>query len=131
MKKWRLIAGVALVFILGAMAGSVGTRLYQGNLAERFWKNPEARKTMILKRLTRELGLREEQQQEFKTIIEEVDQKMEGLHRENRAAIRRILEEGYTRMMERLDPAQQEKLKELKARREERLRQRRKMVRPP
>jgi Spy/CpxP family protein refolding chaperone len=131
MKRWRLIAGVALVFILGVLAGSIGTRLYQRNLAERFWKNPEARKAMILKRLTGELGLREEQQQQFKTIIEEVDQKMEGLHRENRAAIRRILEEGYTRMMKRLDPAQQERLKELKARREERLRQRRKMIRLP
>lgn len=131
MKKWRLIAGVALIFILGAAAGSVGTRLYERNLADRFWKSPAARKAVILKRLTRELGLREKQQQEFKTIIEEVDQKMQGLHRENREAIRRILEEGYTRMMERLDPAQQEKLKEIKARREERLKQRGKRIRLP
>ncbi len=128
MKKWRLIAGVTLVFILGVMAGSVGTRLYQRNWAERFWKDPAARKTLILKRLTRELGLREEQKQEFKTIIEDVDQKMEGRHRENRAAIRSILQEGFSRMMERLDPAQQEKLKELKARREERLKDRRRRL---
>jgi Spy/CpxP family protein refolding chaperone len=128
MKKWRLVAGVTLVFILGVMAGSVGTRLYQRSWAERFWKGPAARKTLILNRLTRELGLTETQKQEFKAIIEEMDQKMEGRHRENRLAIRSILEEGYARMMERLDPIQQEKLKDLKARRQERLKQRRKML---
>jgi Spy/CpxP family protein refolding chaperone len=128
MKKWKLFVGVTLVFILGMMAGSVGTRLYQRAWTERFWEDPAARKTLILKRLTRELGLREDQRQAFKAIIEDVDQKMEGLHREDRAAIRRILEEGYSRMMEGLDPPQQEKLRELKARREERLKERRRRM---
>jgi Spy/CpxP family protein refolding chaperone len=131
MKKWRLIVGVALVFTLGVMAGSVGTQYYQKNWAERFWKDPAARKALLLKRLTRELGLSDAQKQEFKAIIEDVDQKMEGRHRENRAAIRTILEEGFSRMMERLNPAQQEKLKELKAHREERLRQRWRRIRLP
>ena len=128
MKKWRLIVGVTLVFVLGVMAGSVGTRFYQRNWAERFWKDPAARKALFLKRLTRELALSETQRQEFKAIIDDVDQKVEELHRENRTEIRAILEGGFSRMMERLDPAQQEKLKELKARREERLKHRRKMI---
>jgi uncharacterized membrane protein len=128
MKRWKLIVGVILVFVLGVMAGSVGTRLYQRNWAERFWKDPAARKTLILKRLTRELGLSEAQRQEFKAIIKDVDQKMEGLHQENRTAIKTILEEGFSRMMGKLDRAQQEKLKELKARREERLKQRRRLI---
>jgi uncharacterized membrane protein len=128
MKRWRLVAGVILIFILGVMAGSVGTRLYQRSWTERFWKDPAARKALILKRLTRELGLSEGQKREFRAIIEDVDQKMEGLHRENRAAIRTILQEGFSRMMERLDPAQQEKLKQVKARREERLKERKRRL---
>jgi len=130
MKKWRLIAGVALVFILGVLAGSLGTHLYQRQWAERFWKDPAARRDVFLQRLTRELQLTDEQQKELKVIVEEVDQKLQALRRESRAEIKGVIDESFTRMKEKLSPDQQKRLEEFKAKHEERLKDRRKSPPP-
>ena len=131
MKKWKLVTGVALVFILGALAGSLGTQLYQRQWAERFWKDPAARRAAFLQRLTRKLQLTEAQQKEFKVMIEEVDQKLLTLRRENRTEIKRIIAESFTQMKGKLDPDQQKKLEEFKARHEEHLKERRAKRPPP
>jgi uncharacterized membrane protein len=124
MKKWKLAMGVILVFILGGLAGSVGTQVYFKHWSERFWKDPRARREAFLHRLTRELGLTETQQKEFRAIIEEVDKKVEEFRQENRAEIRKVLDEGFNQMKEKLNPEQQQKLDELKARHEKRHRDR-------
>ncbi len=118
MKKWKLAIGVVLVFILGGLVGSVGTQIYFKHWSERFWKNPSARREAFLQRLTRELRLTEAQQKEFRAIIEEVDKKVEQFRRENRAEIRKVLDEGFNQMKQKLNPDQQLKLDELKARHE-------------
>ena len=123
MKKWRLITGVALVFILGVLAGSLGTHLYQRQWSERFWKDPAARRAVFLKRLTRKLELTEAQQKELKVIVEDLDRKLLSLRRERRGEIKGIIDEGFTRMKEKLNPDQQEKLEEFKARHEERMKE--------
>jgi hypothetical protein len=121
MKKWRLILGVVLVFILGVLVGSVGTQLYSKQWVERFWRDPAGRRALFLQRLTKELGLTGEQQREIKVIIGEVDKKLEALHRERRAEVRKILDESFSRMRAKLDSDQQQKLDELRAKREARL----------
>ena len=126
MKKWKLAIGVILVFILGGLVGSVGTQLYFEHWSESFWKDPRARREAFLHRLTRELGLTETQQKEFRVIIEEVDKKVEEFRRENRAEIRKVLDEGFNQMKEKLNPEQQQKLEELKARHEKHQKGRRK-----
>ena len=125
MKKWRLVIGVALVFILGALAGSAGTQLYQRQWSDRFWKDPAERRAAFLQRLTRKLQLTEAQQKEFKVMIEEVDRKLQALRRENRAEIKRIIDESFAQMKGKLDPEQQKKLEEFRARHEERRRRER------
>jgi hypothetical protein len=118
MKKWKLIAGIALVFVLGLLAGSLGTRFYQRDWSERVFRDPSARKAIILKRLTRDLGLTEAQQTEFKGIIDETDKKLEALGLERRAAVKAILDDSFSRMKEKLNPEQQKKLEQLRARHE-------------
>ena len=125
MKKWKLVTGVALVFILGALAGSLGTQLYQRQWSERFWKDPAARRAVFQQRLTRKLQLTEAQQKEIKVIVEEVDRKVTSLLRESRAEVKKIIDESFSRMKEKLDPDQQKKLEEFKARHEERMKDRR------
>ena len=120
MKKWRLIGGVALVFVLGVLVGSLGTQLYHKRWLERSWKDPAARSAVFLRRLTKELRLTEEQQKEFKVMIEEVDKKLEAVNRQKRADIKGILDDSFSHMTERLDPDRQKKLEELRARREKR-----------
>ena len=121
MKKWRLIVGVILVFILGLLVGSLGTRFYHRDWSGRFFQELSARKAVILKKLTKDLGLTEAQQKEFKGIVEEADKKLEAFGQERRSAIKAILDESFSRMKEKLDPEQQRKLEELKARHEARL----------
>ncbi len=124
MKKWKLIAGVALVFVLGVLVGSLGTRFYHRDWSERFFQEPSARKALILKKLTKDVGLTETQQREFRAIVEETDKKLEAFGLERRSAVKAILDESFSRMKEKLDPEQQKKLDELRAKHEARIKDR-------
>ena len=120
MKKWKLIVGVALVFVLGVLVGSVGTRFHDRDWSDLFWKDHAAKRAVFLQRLTRELQLTEEQQKEFKAMVEETDKKLEAHRLEGRAGAKKIFDESFSRMKEKLDPGQQDKLADLKARHEAR-----------
>lgn len=120
MKKWRLVGGVILVFALGVLAGSVGPQVYHRYWVERFWKDPATRKTALLEKLTKKLHLSEAQQKEFIPIIEEADQKLEVARQSTRADIKRILDDGFARMKEKMNPGQQQMLEELRAKHEHR-----------
>jgi len=121
MKKWKLIAGIALVFVLGVLAGSLGTRYYHRAWSGRFFEEPSARKALILKKLTKDLGLTEMQQKDFRAIVDETDKKLEVLRLETRSAVKAVLDESFSRMKEKLDPEQQKKLDELRAKHEARI----------
>ena len=121
MKKWKLIAGVALVFVLGLLVGSLGTRYYHKDWSGGFFGEPSARKALILKKLTRDLGLSEAQRKEVRGIIEETDKKLEAFAQERRSAVKAILDESLSRMKEKLDPEQQTRLDDLRAKQEARL----------
>jgi hypothetical protein len=120
MKKWRLVGGVILVFALGVLAGSAGPQVYHRYWVERFWKDPATRKTALLEKLTKKLHLSEAQQKEFIPIIEEADQKLEVARQSTRADIKRILDDGFARMKEKMNPGQQQMLEELRAKHEHR-----------
>jgi hypothetical protein len=120
MKKWRLVGGVILVFALGVLAGSVGTQVYHRHWVDRFWKDPAARKSALLEKLTEELQLSEAQQKEFIPIIEEAEQKLEAARQSRRADIKKIVDDGFTRMKEKLNPGQQQALEDLRAKHEHR-----------
>ena len=121
MKKWKLIAGVALVFVLGLLVGALGTRYYHKDWSGRFFGEPSARKALILKKLTRDLGLSEAQRKEVRGIIEETDKKLEAFAQERLSAVKAILDESLSRMKEKLDPEQQTRLDDLRAKQEARL----------
>lgn len=125
MKKSKLIAGVALVFVLGLLVGSLGTRFYHRAWSERFFQEPSARKAVILKKLTKDLALTEGQQNEFKVIIDEADRKLEAFRSERRSAVKTILDESFFRMREKLAPEQQKKLEKLRAKHEAHVKEKR------
>ena len=122
MKKWRLVSGVILVFALGVLAGSAGTQAYHRHWVERFWKDPASRRAAFLERLTKDLHLSEAQQKDFLPIIEETDKKLEETLQSRRSDIKAIFDEGFARMKEKLNPAQQQMLEELRAKHEHRYR---------
>ena len=124
MKKSKIIAGLFLVFILVALAGALGTGLVLKRHHPFFSGKPEDRKTFILKRLTRELDLSEEQQVRIAAIIERVQSETFEHIREGRRLMRQKLENGFAEIRKELSPEQQRRFDEMKAERERRRKER-------
>jgi hypothetical protein len=127
MKSWRLLGGIALVFVLGVTAGSAATFYYHEYRTTRSFQDPAARKARIMKWLIRDLNLTEEQQREFSVLVDDLAREREALDLRIRAEIRKSMDVGYLRMKEKLDPEQQKKLEELRARHEDRMKHRRRI----
>jgi len=124
MKRWKLIGGIALVFIVGALVGSAGGRFYHEYRLERKWKDSASRSAFFLEKLSRELRLSEDQRKKIKPVVDDLDRKREAVNAERRAEIREILNDGFSRMREWLDAEQQRKLEEMRAEYEERMKKR-------
>ena len=111
MKRWKLIVGITLVFALGLVAGSLGTGLYFKHWVYPYKVkgDPKTRKTFVVEKLTRKLGLTENQKTRFEEIFDEVEKKRRGLHSE----LRKIRAESMSLMKKELTPDQQKKLDQL------------------
>jgi len=116
MKKWKLVAGVASVFVLGLLVGSIGTGLYIRHRFPPPRKDHSERSAFLLKRFSHELDLTEEQRKKFKLIIDQVGKKLEDHFRKNHSEVGNIIEPGFSQMREVLSPDQKEKFDELKKR---------------
>ncbi len=123
MHKGKLIAGVILVFIVGALAGSLGTGLYIKHRILAFapgGPKPHVRKELLTKRLARKLDLTPSQRAEIDKILDESHRRIMGVRRDYLPEIKKINDSGLARMMEKLTPEQKVKLEELRRRLEER-----------
>ena len=109
MKKWKMIAGVLLVFVLGVLVGSLGTGFYHKSRYSHLKKDSAARKNFILKRFTEELDLSENQQLSFKTVIDALDLQRKAQSLKHRAEIKKIMDANYREMKKVLNSEQQHK----------------------
>jgi Spy/CpxP family protein refolding chaperone len=114
MKKWKLYAGLVLIFILGVVAGSLGDRFVHKQRFDRFRKDPGARKTLFLERLTKKLDLTEEQKKVFEQIVTRIDERMQGHRKQKRSEMKAIMDEGFSQMSEQLTPEQKKKLDKMR-----------------
>jgi Spy/CpxP family protein refolding chaperone len=113
MKKWKLLAGVAAVFVLGMLVGSLGTRLYFEHRFAPPRGGPPAMRAFLLKKFSQELDLTEEQKNEFKIIIDQLDDKLQEHFLRTHSEIGGILSQGQSQMRRVLTINQQEKFDEL------------------
>jgi Spy/CpxP family protein refolding chaperone len=113
MKRWKLVTGVVLVFVLGVAAGSLGTGLYHKYLFSRHKADRSERKAFILERFSRDLDLTEDQKQEFKRIIDRVEDRREELFRHSHSEFAKMMDQGFVQMKKVLNPDQKKKLDEL------------------
>ena len=112
MNKYKLIAGVLLIFFLGVITGALGTGAFFKQRIKQFAKGgPPA--AMILKRISGRLDLTETQQVEIEKIIEETGEKLRKIRRKHRPQFEKIMKEGMTLMKEKLTDEQKEKLDEI------------------
>jgi len=113
MKTWKLVTGVALVFVLGAVAGSLGTGLYHKHVFSRHKADPSARKAFILERFSRDLDLTEDQKKEFKSIIDRLEDRRVALFRQSHLEFVKMMDQGFVQMKKVLNPDQKKRLDEL------------------
>jgi Spy/CpxP family protein refolding chaperone len=113
MKKWKLVVGVASVFILGLLVGSMGAGLYMKHHFPRPKGDPAEVRTFLLNRFSHKLDLSEEQRNEFKVIIDQVGGRLEEHFRRTHSEVGNIIEPGFSQMRAVLSPDQQEKFDEL------------------
>ena len=114
MRKWKLITGVGLVFILGILTGAVGTKMYLKYEHPLFKRDSEARKAFIMRRLNRELDLTLDQKMHIEKILNQLDEAVKKYRSERRQEIKRLFDDGYSKMKEVLSPEQQNKLDEMR-----------------
>jgi len=113
MRKWKLLVGVVLVFVLGVLVGSLGTGLYFKHHFVPYKRDPSAVRAFLLKRFSQELDLTENQKNEFKRLIDQVGDKLEDHFRKTHSEIGKIIDQGSSQMRKTLSPDQQKKFDEL------------------
>ena len=121
MKRWKLFAGIVLVFTLGGLAGSLGMGWYIKKKMTPLRMAPKTRRTFIIEKLTRKLDLTDKQIPRIEKILAEVDLKRRQYHIE----IRKIRTESISQMKKELTPDQQTKLDKLHRKWEQRRKKRR------
>ena len=99
-----------LTFLLGTAAGGLGVGLYQSRTGWWHPRRDSARfQQFVLKRLTRELNLRPEQQQQMETILRETGQEFARFREEIRPRVREIRMRSREKIQAILSPEQQTK----------------------
>jgi undecaprenyl pyrophosphate synthase len=116
MNKLKLVTGVILVFLVGALAGSIGTEMYFRHRMERFPPGgppPPVRTALLMKRLSDELNLTNAQRIEIKKIVEESEAKMFAIRRQYLPEIKETIDQSFALMKDKLNADQKEKLEKL------------------
>jgi len=108
--RWKLISGLLLVFVLGILVGSLGTGFYLQHRLAPFMKEPRARKTFIMKRLSKELNLTSDQKAKIDPIVEQMIEKRREYYLKNRPEIKTIMDQGFAQIREELNEDQKKKL---------------------
>jgi hypothetical protein len=115
MNKLKLIVGVILVILVGALAGSLVTGIYYKHRLERFASDRASHhlRKVVMKRLTNKLDLTKEQRTEITKVVKESQRRIFSILRDYLPEIREINDQSFALMKEKLNPEQKVKLVKL------------------
>jgi hypothetical protein len=117
MMRFKLWAGLGLVFIFGALAGSLGTGFYLKKRVEQFSKHAfHDRTKLLMRRLSHELDLKEKQRAEIEKILREYHSKTSELRRNVRPEIDKLRDRTFSAISRELDEDQKRAFEELRKR---------------
>jgi hypothetical protein len=118
MKHLKPVAGILLVFILGALTGALAARFYSAFESGRpphHRRSLEERVEFIMKRLTDDLDLSSTQQKDIRPIVASTEEKVRSIRDEYGPKIRALHDESIKEIKTRLTPAQQTELDRIHA----------------
>lgn len=114
MKKWHAIAGVILVFLLGALAGGLVVHtIYHQRMESGFRDEPRRMSEFIVGRLSHELHLDPAQMEKLRTIVKETHVEIKNVRRQFRPQIEEVLARSQDRVRSILRPDQLERYEKI------------------
>jgi hypothetical protein len=114
MNTWKLISGVALVFIVGALAGSLGTRFYLEHHYRPFMQEPGDRTAFVMKRLSKDLGLSQSQKIAVEKIVAQTEGKLRNHFRQMRPEVEAIIDDSFSQIRKEINDDQKKQLDALR-----------------
>lgn len=121
MKNIKAIAGILLIFALGAASGSIVTHMIARAHLESFINGGQhAREDVIVKRLAKKLDLDNRQLEQVRTIVHETHAGIQQIRKQARPQVEALLEQGQKRISALLNPDQQKKFDKMIAERKAR-----------
>lgn len=114
MNKLKLSVGILLVFILGALAGSLGTGMYMKHRIGEFVRGgPPTLMHSLMRRMSHQLKLTEEQETEIERIIEQANKDIAALRERYHPEFEKIMDKNFALIKETLGEEQKIKFEEL------------------
>ena len=121
MKNWKAIAGVILVFALGALSGSLVTQNVCGHRFERMLHGGgHDMSQVVVDRLSHRLDLDNTQRAEVSKIVTEAHIEMDSVRKEFQPQIESIMNKSQDKIRSILRPDQREKFEKFVAERKAR-----------
>jgi hypothetical protein len=117
MRRLKPIAGILIVFFLGAVAGALSARFYATFESRKPHHRPklEERVEFIMKRLTDDLDLSATQQKEIRQIVASTEEKVQSIKGEYVPKIRALHDASIKEIKTRLTSGQRAELDRIHA----------------
>ena len=122
MNKWKAIAGVVLVFIVGGLAGAFGTMCICRHRGE--WMmggRPHAYGEAVVRRLDRELKLSADQRRQVEVIVNDARTEIKELRKQAQPKIDTVFGRAVNRVRAILSPEQRVKFEKFVEKKGERM----------
>ena len=115
MDRLKVWAGIVLVFLLGALAGSLTTGIFFKHKIEQFSKGDRPPiKVILMKKLSDELDLTETQRVEIEGILDRLQAGLLDLRRQHRPEFEKLFDQGFGSIREKLNSEQKNRLDEIR-----------------
>jgi hypothetical protein len=115
MTKLKVWAGIVLVFLLGALVGSVSTGIFFKHRIERFSKGDRPPiKGVLMKKLSHELDLTETQRVEIEQILDQLQEKLLDLRRQHRPEFEKLFDHSFGSIREKLNSEQKNRFDKIR-----------------
>jgi hypothetical protein len=121
MKNYKAMAGVALVFILGAVCGGAATHIVHSSRMEAYMSGGRAaREEALVKQLAKQLDLDNRQLEQIRPVLQETFAGIRKIRQQTRPQVEVLLDESQQRISAFLNPAQRVKFEKIIAERKAR-----------
>jgi hypothetical protein len=112
--NWRILGGLAVVFLCGLLVANVATTAYHDYKGQKKWEQGLAGlKPRVMKHLASELGLSAEQQRAFESIVTQAEGELLRLRMAQQPRVEETVSRTIEALKTKLSPEQQGKLDEL------------------